>query len=187
MTRAKSFVSRNKKLIGFWLAGVVAVLVFLAVSLYFFAGFIVTPNAERADRVAAFIHEFETKVPLVSLASTTEEIHTSMDTLYTPYLSDDLLAAWKADPATALGDPAGDVRYAAIRVKSVRNVGVLSYVVKAYLREERPVTIPGLGSGMAKREVPVTFGVAWRGLSWKIVEYSLGHGDEVPTATTTPQ
>ncbi len=178
-----SFISRNRKRLALWVGGGIVVVLVLVVALFFVANLVITPTPERSDQVGAFIHEFETPITLVPLGATNEEIVAAMDTQYKKYLSSELLAAWKADPSKALGDPAGDTTYAGIRVKSIRNVGPLTYVVKAYLQERTPVTIPGLGTGLAKRDLPVTFGVAWRGFSWKIVEFTDGHGEN---ATSTP-
>jgi hypothetical protein len=185
LTRIKSYYASHKKLV-VWGGGIAAVLIVIMVSLYFFAGFLVTSTAERSDSVAAFLHEFEESMPLVPLGGTPEEVAKAMDTHYADYISSDLLAAWKANPAAALGDPAGGPIHTGIRIKSVKNVGLLSYIVKAYVVEEVPVTIPGLGSGMAKRDIAVTFAVAWRGFSWEITEYALGHDGAAPEGTPIP-
>ncbi|HRH24376.1 MAG TPA: hypothetical protein PK109_02185 [Candidatus Paceibacterota bacterium] len=184
-TKIRSFISSHKKLT-YWVGGGILVILILIVGLFATANFVVTSTPERSDDVASFMHRFETAIPLVPLGGTPEEVAAAIDANYTPFVSPELLAAWKADPANALGDPAGDATYAGMRVKSIRNVGVLSYIVKAYLQERTPVTIPGLGSGTAKRDVPVTFGVSWKGNSWKITEYALGHGTDDEAATTTP-
>ena len=170
-----TYLKQHYKLIAYWIAGTIAALVLLAVLAFYFAGLIVAPTSERSDQVVKFMHGFGDTLGTVSLASSTEEIASSMDASYKPYLSDELLAAWKADPTQALGKTPDGVMLAGIRIKSVRNVGILSYVVKAYVETRTPVTIAGVGSGLMHGEKPYTFGVTWRGAGWKITEISESH------------
>lgn len=170
-----TIIREHWKLIIYWAIGSIVAIIALASLVFYFAGLVLAPTSERSDQVVAFMNEFGDRLDDVSLASSTEEIAASMDEQYGPYLSDDLLASWKNDPSIALGKTKAGVIPDGIRIKSVRNVGTLSYTVKAFIKERVPTVVPGLGAVHAVGEKPYTFGVVWRGGGWEIVEYSEGH------------
>lgn len=170
-----TIIREHWKLIMYWAAGSIVAIALLAWGVFFAAERILAPTAERSEQVVEFVRGFGETLDDVSLASSTEEIAASMDAQYGPYLSDELLASWKSDPALALGRQKDGSVPSGIRIKSVRNVGQLSYTVKAFVETRTPAVVPGLGSVNAIGERPYTFGIAWRAGGWEIVEYAEGH------------
>ncbi len=154
-----------------------AIILTLVAVVFGSASGIVAHTPERSDQVAEFIGNFGETVDLVQLSGTPEEAAAAMEAQYPSFVSRDLLDRWKADPSLAVGRR-GNVAIEGITVKSVRNVGPLSYVVRARIIEKVPVTIPGLGTGTMKQEREVFFGVVYQGGWWKIIEYSVAPAEE---------
>ena len=177
LAHTQSFLKNHYKRTLLWGGGGIAVLLVLAALLFYFAGLVVTPTTERSDQVVEFIHDFGDAVALVNVSSTTEEHAAVMETAYAPYLDPSILDEWKANPALAFAGVPPGAQPVALRVKSVQNTGILSYVVKVFVQTQTHITIPGLGIGVAKGEFPFTFGIGWRGFGWKIIEFTPGHAE----------
>lgn len=153
--------------IGDWIFALLGILLTLtAISLAFFyreTG--ATP--ERSDEVAQFVTEFGKNLESVPISGAPAEAASAMDALYAPYVLPDLLASWKANPASAPGRTTSNPRTVGIRVSSVQNVGPGTYVVKGYLIEETKTgTTTDENDGQG-----IILGIIRIGNEWKIVEY----------------
>jgi hypothetical protein len=125
------------------------------------------PTPERADDVASFVSDFGKNLQQVSLLA--PDAATQIETKYGPFVSEDLLVSWEKDPMHAPGRLTSSPWPDSIKVSSVQNVGIGTYVVKGAIieRVNAGTTTQKVG------ETPVTLGVSRIGADWKIVEYAV--------------
>lgn len=153
--------------IGDWIFASLGAVLVLASLIFAFAYHQVGATPERADDVAEFVVTFGKTIESVPLAGSREEAIAAMEALYPPFVSRSLLDVWEADVSKAPGRTTSNPRTVGIRTASVQNVGIGTYVVKAYLvQETKTATTTERDDGQA-----VVFGVIRLGNSWQIVEY----------------
>lgn len=141
--------------------------------LFWYADKTVGPTPERSDDVADFVKEFGGHLQNVSLLAPAATVKTAMDTEYGPYVSPALLTVWETNPRLAPGRLTSSPWPASIKVSSVQNVGVGTYIVKG-----RVIDVVTAGTTTQKvGETSILLGVTLVGTKWQITEY----------ATTSPQ
>lgn len=148
--------------VGDAIIAIVSLFLILASLFFAYTGRLV-PTPEQADQVAEFVTEFGTELNQIPLSASPAEATAAMEARYKIYVSPELLASWEADIANAPGRINGKPDPVGIRVSSVRNVGIGSYVVKGYI-------LYGEGSDKTEGE-RVTLGVDRDGDRWEIIEY----------------
>jgi hypothetical protein len=150
-----------------WVAILVAISIVLAGLFLWYAYATTAHTPEKSDDVAALVTAFGKEIESVPLMGTPEEAKAAMEILYPKYVSRELLDAWKADLAHAPGKRTSNQRPVSIRVSSVRNVGVGSYIVKAHIIEETKT-----GTTTEKNDgALILLGVMHVGNDLKITEY----------------
>ncbi len=153
--------------IGDWVFAVLGVLLVLVALLFSYAYQQTGATPERSDEVAKFVGTFGKQFESVPLDGPRKEAIAAMDALYTPYVSPALLELWKADPSKAPGRHGSNPRIVGLQVSSVQNVGVGTYVVKAYtIVETKTATTTEKDEGDS-----VILGVIRLGTGWQVVEY----------------
>lgn len=159
--------------VGDLLFATVGILLVLGSLILAFAYHEVGATPERSDEVAAFVHDFGEEIGSVSLTGPRAEAVSAMQTLYAPFVSPSLLTVWEEDISRAPGRNAAHPHPTGIRVSSVQNVGVGTYVVKGYVTEETKIgTTTDQADGQG-----IIIGVIRLGNSWQIVEYQLRTGN----------
>lgn len=145
---------------------VIAVLALLGSLLFWYAHQAVGPTVQNSDDVAAFVNSFGDKIAEMPPTGPEAEAKEAIQALYRSYVSEELLAAWVADPSKAPGRQTGP-RLNGLRVSSVQNTAPGSYIVKTHLTR-----LTTIGTTTDTIDGPkVIFGVIRLGASWKIVEY----------------
>lgn len=149
---------------------VVGLILLLGSLLLAYAYHQVGATPQRSDDVVSFVRDFGEKLNQVALLA--PDAPAQIEAQYAPYVSRDLLEKWKADPKSAPGHLTSSPWPSGIRVSSVQNVGVGTYIVKASIIEEANVATTTEEVG----ETPIILGVIRLGISWQIVEYQLRTG-----------
>src|SRR5262249_2139972 len=147
--------------------GILAIVLALVGIIFGVAKVATAPTPEAADQVAAFVKDFGGQLQNVSLLAPAADVKAQMEARYGDYVSRELLSAWEADPSKALGRVTSSPWPSGIRVASVRNVGLQSYIVKGFIMEMTSA------SPKATEGPMVTLGVDKRTGSWEIVEYAV--------------
>ncbi len=148
--------------VGDFLIATLSLFLILASLFFAYTGRLV-PTPEQGDEVAEFVTEFGTELEQIPLSEGTEVAKAAMEARYKLYVSPDLLALWETDLSSAPGRVDGKPRPVGIRVSSVQNVGIGSYVVRGYiLHESEDQKVEG---------DRVILGIDRAGDRWEIIEY----------------
>lgn len=153
--------------VGDWLFAALAVVLILISLLFAFAYQQVGATPERSDDVADFVRDFGHTLQNVSLLA--PDAAAQIEAAYGPYASRDLLDEWEAAPTNAPGRLTSSPWPDSIKVSSVQNTGVGSYIVKA-------AVIDRVNAGTTTQktgETPILLGVIRDGVGWQIVEYEV--------------
>ncbi len=151
--------------VGDYVFGALAVLLILASLLFAYAYQQVGATPERSDTVADFVSAFGKNLQQVSLLA--PDASAQIEAKYGPFASRDLLDEWEKDPRHAPGRLTSSPWPDSIKVSSVQNTGVGTYIVKAAVIER-----VNMGTTTQKvGETPILLGVIRNGVGWQIVEY----------------
>lgn len=158
----------------------IIVLIIAAAGLWFFLQPATSPQAQTGQEQGKISAEtdaairdtvtgFGAHLKNVSLLATST-LSSQISSEYGPYLSQDLLARWQANPSLALGRQVSSPWPDRIEVSTVNTNGDGSYRVSADIVE---VTSTDTATSSADR-VPVVFTVAQSGSSYLITDAALG-------------